>query len=119
MARFFSTFYSKISTAYLWLVFLTTFGSAALIYFYWREYRDLAQQRLQWGLAETISSQLRMQVAGNLDAEKLRETLYRYHSLNPQVDIYLIDGRGQVVLSHRHYYDDSEEEVSIAPGTLG
>ena len=92
----FRSLYWKISSQFL-LILTVSLGTQLALFtlVIWRTYVDTYQQRLQWDLASNLVHELAPLLDTQpIDEAAVKKQLYRLTTINPGIDIYLLDRGG-------------------------
>ncbi len=92
----FRSLYWKISSQFL-LILTVSLGTQLALFtlVIWRNYVDTFQQRLQWDLAANLVGELAPLLDTlPIDEEAVKKHIFRLASINPAIDIYLLDRGG-------------------------
>ena len=86
------------------LAFFAVSVTTALLYAFvfsviWNQFRNSADQRLYWEVAESLAHDLRPFTAENFNRGEVDRILYRFASYNPQFDVYVLNPAGRIVAS--------------------
>ena len=97
MSRLFHSFYARLSMIFLVLVLALAAGSLAIAFRLAGHLFDEVEQLLNRDYAGSIAAELQPLVAGGFAAGRVQEAIHYMMVLNPRVEIYLLDARGQVL----------------------
>ena len=96
----FSSLYSRLSIA-LWIVVVVLMLTQGAIHFLlWKEANYEAGQRIGWDIAEEVSRQIQPLLIGapvEQTKERVPEAVARFALINPRIDFFLLDERGNVL----------------------
>ena len=92
-----NTLYSKLA-----LVFAAALSVIGVLYLLlasqlMEHYQRVAEQRFNRDLARNLVQDQNLISGGKLDQVALKETFHRYMTINPSIEIYLLDAAGQIL----------------------
>ena len=97
MINLFHSFYSKLSLIFLLLILLLAAASLFITFNAAGHLFDEVEQILNREYAASLAVELQPFVRETIEEEKIKEAIHYIMVLNPMVEIYLIDDRGNVL----------------------
>ena len=95
---------------------LVLVGEVLLVFSTWRTTLRDIEQKLYWDVAAEIANRIAPELRGGVPAETIRRLFLEYETINPQIEIYLLDSNGNVlVFGARAVLHDARTEVDLAP----
>ncbi len=93
----FKSLYAKLALVLLALFVVTAAGYVALTLMTTRMYIDEVNQRINRGLAATIAREKPVVRDGQIDRRMLNQVFDALMAVNPDIEIYLLDGGGRIL----------------------
>ena len=91
------TLYGKLSVALVAIVFAIAALYAALTLFATRHHLQVTEQRLNRDLAHDLVADRNLVEEGRINESALKEMFHDYMTINPSIEIYLIDLKGKIL----------------------
>jgi len=107
--------YAKLAVVLLVLFSIAAVAYLALTIYTTRLYMDEANQKLNRGLAATIAREKPVVHDGRIDSRMLDEVFDALMAVNPSIEIYLLDARGNILAFSAPPGKVKRRSVSIAP----
>lgn len=115
MAPIFKTLYGRLSFVLLGLVVLMGILYVALTLFTTRHYLQEVNQRLNQTLATNLVSEQVLMESGEVNYMALREVFHMLMVVNPAIEIYLLDPRGEILAFTAPPGKVKRQRISLSP----
>jgi len=110
--------YAKLAVVLLGIFLVAAAMNVALTIYTSRLYDEEATQKLNRGLAATIARQRPVIHHGTIDWKVLDNVFDALMAVNPSIEIYLLDGRGNILAFSAPPGKVKRKNVSLAPVKL-
>ena len=109
------TLYGKLSVALVVIVLAIAFLYAALTLFATRHHLQVTEQRLNRDLARNLVADRNLVEEGRINESALKEMFHDYMTINPSIEIYLIDLEGRILSFSADPGVVERKRVSLGP----
>ncbi len=115
MKQFFKTIYGRITVIFLMLI--VVFGSLEVLLLVNASvsYVCEATQKLNYNLASQLVRNCEPVMAKGMSSPELRETVQQMKSMNQHVEVYILDGEGNIISSFNKEQPLRRGKVDMAP----
>ncbi len=115
MKKYISSLYARISGLYLVLLLALCMICVAVFSHYFNLYMAAVEQQVNADLAAHLAAQLAPELQSGIDADRLTEAVRRITAINPSLELYILDGDGNI-LSYFQTADHIQRgRVALAP----
>jgi len=111
----FRTLYGKLSVALVAIVFAIAALYAALTLFATRHHLQATEQRLNRDLARDLVADRNLVAEGRINESALRSMFHDYMTINPSIEIYLVDLEGKILSFSADPGVVKRKRVSLGP----
>ena len=108
-----SKLYWKLSRGFIVIMLLVLSGELYFTFTTWRETVQDVEQKLYWDVASEIANRIVQQTGDDLDYHKIRRILHETETLNPQLETYLIDDDGFVLVSMARFSFGEKKRIDL------
>jgi len=116
MKKLFTSFYGKISLAFLLLLISWGTAQVAITYNSSMQFVRQADQKLNLDLAKNMASEFEPLLAEGFDKNKIKDSIHDMMVVNPRVEIYVLDSTGNILAYFVNPPDDIQRDtVNIEP----
>ena len=109
------TLYAKLSVALVAIVLAIAALYAVLTLFATRHHLQVTEQRLNHDLARDLVADRNLVEEGRINEAALREMFHEYMTINPSIEIYLIDLKGRILSFSADPGVVKRKRVSLGP----
>ena len=109
------TLYAKLSVALVAIVLAVAVLYAVLTLFATRHHLQVTEQRLNRGLARDLVADRNLVEEGRINESALKEMFHDYMTINPSIEIYLLDLKGRILSFSADSGVVKRKHVSLGP----